>query len=86
MICYVMEGKNILKKFRIIKNLRGKKGYEKVIKIYEEFIVLIINIGLLECLVENDDGVLLFEMNKIVKFYYNFKKKCFCLDLICKNL
>lgn len=85
MICYVMEGKNIFKKFRIIKNLRGKKGYEKVIKIYEEFIVLIINIGL-ECLVENDDGVLLFEMNKIVKFYYNFKKKCFCLDLICKNL
>lgn len=52
--------------------MRGKKGYEKVIKIYEEFIVLIINIGLLECLVENDDGVLLFEMNKIVKFYYNF--------------
>lgn len=83
MICYVMEGKNILKKNRIIKNLRGKKGYEKVIKIYEEFIVLIINI---ECLVENDDGVLLFEMNKIVKFYYNFKKKCFCLDLIYKNL
>lgn len=66
--------------------MRGKKGYEKVIKIYEEFIVLIINKGLLECLVENDDGVLLFEMNKIVKFYYNFKKKCFCLDLICKNL
>lgn len=63
--------------------MRGKKGYEKVIKIYEEFIVLIINI---ECLVENDDGVLLFEMNKIVKFYYNFKKKCFCLDLIYKNL
>lgn len=25
-------------------------------------------------------------MNKIVKFYHNFKKKCFRLDLIYKNL
>lgn len=82
MICYVTEGKNTLKN-RITKNSRGKKGHEKVIKIYEEFIVLTTNT---ECLAENDDGVLSSEMNKIVKFYHNFKKKCFRLDLICKNL
>lgn len=87
MICYVTEGKNTLKKNpRITKNSRGKKGHEKVIKIYEEFIVSTTNTGLLECLAENDDGVLSSEMNKIVKFYHNFKKKCFRLDLICKNL
>lgn len=86
MICYVTEGKNTLKKPRITKNSRGKKGHEKVIKIYEEFIVSTTNTGLLECLAENDDGVLSSEMNKIVKFYHNFKKKCFRLDLIYKNL
>lgn len=86
MICYVTEGKNTFKKNWITKNSRGKKGHEKVIKIYEEFIVSTTNTGLLECLAENDDGVLSSEMNKIVKFYHNFKKKCFRLDLIYKNL
>lgn len=57
MICYVTEGKNTFKKPRITKNSRGKKGHEKVIKIYEEFIVSTTNTGL-ECLAENDDGVL----------------------------
>lgn len=85
MIFYVTGGKNTLKN-RITKNSRGKKGHEKVIKIYEEFIVSTTNTGLLECLAENDDGVLSSEMNKIVKFYHNFKKKCFRLDLIYKNL
>lgn len=83
MICYVTEGKNTLKKTELQRIREEKKGHEKVIKIYEEFIVLTTNT---ECLAENDDGVLSSEMNKIVKFYHNFKKKCFRLDLICKNL
>lgn len=83
MICYVTEGKNTLKKPQNNKEFERKKGTRKVIKIYEEFIVLTTNT---ECLAENDDGVLSSEMNKIVKFYHNFKKKCFRLDLIYKNL
>lgn len=74
MICYVTEGKNTLKKTRITKNSRGKKGHEKVIKIYEEFIVLTTNT---ECLAENDDGVLSSEMNKLSNFTTILKRNVF---------